>query len=340
VKVFEGKTADEIWQLAANEFRSSGVSRSQTGRGGETKEILHAAFVLHEPRQRWVIQRQPPLNPAFAIAEIVWMLGGRNDSAFLKYWNSKVAKFAGSGETYHGAYGYRLRRHFGLDQLERAYLALQHNPNSRQIVLQIWDAQIDLPDEEGNAVSEDIPCNVTSMVKIRDGKLEWMQVMRSNDLVLGLPYNLIQWTTIQEVLAGWLGVELGAYNHLSDSLHLYTRNTKSIESVAPIVAARNEDSLSLPRSDAEPSFSELSCRIEALAAPVLSEGALLELAAVRDLPKAFQNMLLVVAAESARRRGWIRLADDVMSSCTNPALIQVWNQWQNRLQQCALGRRK
>ena len=88
---------------------------------------------------------------AFALAEVVWIMRGRNDSAFLNYFNRQLPLRAGHGATYNGAYGQRLRAAFGFDQLERAYLALRHNPNSRQVVLQIWNPQRDLPDQTGRA---------------------------------------------------------------------------------------------------------------------------------------------------------------------------------------------
>ena len=97
---------------------------------------------------------------------------GRNDSAFLNYFNSELSKYAGCGSTYHGAYGHRLRKRFGFDQLERAYSVLKHNPNSRQVALQIWDAPNDLPDKNGSAVASDIPCNVSCLLKVRDGCLD------------------------------------------------------------------------------------------------------------------------------------------------------------------------
>ena len=64
----------------------------QPSRGGGTKEILHAAITINDPRQRWVSSRQSPLNVAFAIAEVVWIMTGRNDLAFLKAWNSRLPK--------------------------------------------------------------------------------------------------------------------------------------------------------------------------------------------------------------------------------------------------------
>ena len=56
-------------------------------------------------------------------------------SEVINYWNPKLAEFAGDGDTYYGAYGKRIRSHFGFDQLEKAYYALQNTPESRQVVI-------------------------------------------------------------------------------------------------------------------------------------------------------------------------------------------------------------
>lgn len=256
-------------------------------------EILHAAFTLTDPRQRWIVARYPALNPAFAIAEVIWILSGRNDAAFLNYWNSQLPKYAGTDVEYHGAYGYRLKKHFGIDQLERAYSALQHNPDSRQVVLQIWDSLKDFPDEGGNPVNADIPCNITSLLKIRDGKLEWMQIIRSNDLFRGVPYNFIQFTSIQEILAGWLNVELGSYNQISDSLHLYSEDAKIVNSNPSGDVEQNTDSLCLPKDISDTVLAKVNSHIEAMIVPNLSQEALHMLLAETDVPNAYQNLLLL-----------------------------------------------
>ncbi|HET7538170.1 MAG TPA: thymidylate synthase, partial [Candidatus Didemnitutus sp.] len=134
----------------------------QPSRGGPTQEILHAAIAVENSSARWVISRHPALNPAYAFAELIWTVNGREDSAFLNYFNSKLPELAGDGPTYHGAYGKRLRQHLGFDQFARAYHALKHNPDSRQVVLQIWDGKIDLPADDGVPVAPDIPCNLVS----------------------------------------------------------------------------------------------------------------------------------------------------------------------------------
>src|SRR5262245_46461914 len=112
MRSFEGDSADRVWLAAAAMFESDRLPRTQASRDGTTSEILHACFVIRDPRQRWVLSRRPFMKPAFAIAEMVWILRGRQDSAFLNYWNPQLPKFAGAGSKYDGAYGYRLRCQF------------------------------------------------------------------------------------------------------------------------------------------------------------------------------------------------------------------------------------
>jgi thymidylate synthase len=149
-QTFKALTADDAWQQVADQFRcdNTGVRR-QASRAGETREILHACVSISDPRQRWIASRMPPLNIAFALAEVIWIVRGRNDSAFVNYFSNAVRHFAGEGPTYHGAYGYRLRNTFGVDQLERARATFVRNPDSRQVVLQRgriyptrWDARL------------------------------------------------------------------------------------------------------------------------------------------------------------------------------------------------------
>ncbi len=332
MRLFEGRTANEVWSEAAAAFVTEGGGREQASRAGSTREILRAAFTIRDPLERWVIARRPAINPAFAIVETVWILAGREDSALPNHWNPELPNYTGPGERYHGAYGHRLRRRFGLDQLERAYLALSKKPESRQVVLQIWDSGIDLPDEEGEPANPDIPCNVLSMLKVRDGKLEWTQVMRSNDLFRGVPYNFVQFTVLQEVMAGWLGLEVGSYSHLSDSLHVYDNALgllKGFDGQVQLVS--NTDSLRLPKGESDTTFAEVERCLDAMTDDDLTEGHMRELFKGESLPEAFKNLLRVAAADSARRRGWIELSEAMLGECTNGALLQVWERWLSRI---------
>ena len=328
---FEGQAADHVWQQIVEAFRAGGDVLVQPGRGGATKEILRAAITVNDPRQRWVASRQPPLNIAFALADVVWIMTGRNDLAFLEAWNSKLSDYVGKGPQLHGAYGHRLRHRLGLDQLTRAYRALTDNPDSRQVVLQIWDSSVDLPNPDGSPVNQDIPCNVLSLLKVRGGKLEWLQVLRSNDLFLGVPHNFVQFMCLQEVMAGWLGVECGAYHQISDSLHLYGHDEESVFASAPLPhLPSNTDSLALPKEASEAAFGELGQRIDRMIVPGLRRDELEGIAVWDGGPEAFKNMLAVLVAEAARKQKWADIADEVMSACTSHVYRELWCRWLDR----------
>ncbi len=328
ITLFQGRTADDVWRQAAQAFRRSDGVTIQDGRGGATREILHAAISVADPRQRWAVSRRPALNPALALAEVVWIMTGRSDLAFLEFWSNEYRKYVGGGPELHGAYGYRIRRHLSIDQLDRAFRALSSNPDTRQVVLQIWDSEVDMPNPDGTPANDDIPCNVMSMPKVRDGRLEWLQVIRSNDVFRGLPYNLVQFTSLQEILAGWLNVECGTYNQVSDSLHVYERNTDSVLAAEPLPdAAFNTDSLALPKDESDQVFKELEGRIEKLIDTDLRPGVLRGLASWDSAPEAYRNIMTVLVAETFRRRGDTNSAVEAMSSCTNPAYQQLWARW-------------
>ena len=328
--LFEGATADEVWRKAAASLAGSDAVTAAS-RCGNTREILHAGVSVSDPRQRWVFSREPALNPAFAIAEVIWVLSGREDSAFLNFFNSRLPQYAGTGDTYAGAYGQRLRHHFGLDQLKRACSALQGNPESRQVVLQIWSPKADFPREAGEPASRDVPCNLVSMLKVRDGKLEWTQIMRSNDIFLGLPHDLLQFTSLQEIMAGWLGLELGSYNQVSDSLHVYEEDVPSLLEVDDVSHLENSDSIALPMADSEAAIVRIAGQVDEIIAGRVSQGDIVHMAAAEDIPSAFRNLRSIVLAEAVRKLGGHVEAEEIAAVNTNPALAFLWRRWSERV---------
>jgi thymidylate synthase len=325
MQAIEGCTANEAWCNARALFQAPDVGEWVEGRGGRTREVLHVVCNIRHPLQRWTIARAPAINPAFAIAELIWILNGRDDSAFLNRWNSKLPSFAGEGAKYDGAYGARLRNRFGVDQIRRVCDALSSNPGSRQAVLQIWDAASDLPLPDGLPASPDVPCNVCSLLKIRGGKLEWSQVLRSNDLFLGLPYNFIQFTFLQEILAGCLQVGVGNYCHFSDSLHVYERDIERFGKVELATPAVNTDQLNAPLELSDQYFRELANAAEFFGDTSSNEYC--QIASDIQVPEPYRNLALIMAAESSRRRRMVDEIENCLLACTNPALTQIYRFW-------------
>lgn len=325
-----GNSADEAWRRVADLLLGSTDALTQPSRGGETRELLHVALEIDDPSQRWVISRTPPMNPAFALVEAFWIAAGRRDSELPTYWNPRLRNYCGDGANYHGAYGYRLRHQLGFDQLDRVYRALLAASDTRQCVLQIWNSAIDMPREDGSPVDPDIPCNVLAFPKLRNGRLQWLQIIRSSDLFLGVPHNIVQFTVLQEILSGWLGVDPGSYVQISDSMHIYTRDLAAIRSSLPVVIPRSSDSYALDRVTWENIFPGVMQRLDKLASPVLSTNEFRAVAFSNDAPSAYENAVLTAAADSARRRGLKHEIQECTDRCTNPALRLLWSRWRTR----------
>jgi hypothetical protein len=72
-------------------------------------------------------------------------------------------------------------------------------------------------------------------------------------------------------------------------------------------------------------------RLIQLTAPKLSETHISEIATMDEAPDGYRNVLRLLAADSARRRGRLDQSQALMSDCTNPQLVQVWSAWLERM---------
>jgi thymidylate synthase len=153
-----------------------------------------------------------------------------------------------------------------------------------------------------------------------------MQIMRSNDLFRGLPHNIVQFTSLQEVMSGWLGLELGGYHQISDSLHIYERDLGNVKGRTAVTTLHNRDSLMLNKAESDRVWRDIEERMEALLVQRLTGPAWHSIADF-DGPQPFQNLFAVVLADDARRRAWPEVALQAISKCTNPVLRQLWENW-------------
>lgn len=139
----------------------------------------------------------------------------------LSPYNSHIGDYSDDGKTLYGAYGYRIA-----SQVDDVVARLKTDPNDRRAVLQIWDslgARNDLW-----AKTKDPPCNNLIYFKLREKRLHMAVMCRSNDLHFGLyAVNIPTFGMLQEYLAARLGVDMGYQVHFSNSLHVYTSETRA-----------------------------------------------------------------------------------------------------------------
>ena len=215
----------EITAINVNQLFEDGLWRFKTSavkdasRNGEVYRIPEVVLTkILEPRERVLFYGRRDANPIFHLLESIWMLAGRRDVAFLEQFNSRIGQFSDDGRVFNAAYGYRIRHQFGFDQLTAVIEHLRLNPNSRQAVVQLWDAN-DLTNE-----TLDRACNTQMVFSVVNGKLNLLVNNRSNDFWWGYAgANAVHFTIIQEFIAIALGIPVGNYYTVSNNLHLYTK---------------------------------------------------------------------------------------------------------------------
>jgi hypothetical protein len=133
---------------------------------------------------------------------------GRNDVDSIVPFNKHLLQFSDDHERFAGAYGPMVA-----GQWSYIVQCLKKDPQTRQAIMTIWKP---VP-----GPSRDIPCTVAFQFLLRDDRLNMITTMRSNDIWLGMPYDIFTFTQLQAVLAEELEVQPGWYQHNVGSLHLY-----------------------------------------------------------------------------------------------------------------------
>lgn len=180
-------------------------------------EILNYTTGMSNPRARIITNPLRPLNLIVAVARFVWMASGNNRVHDIAYYEPKVAGFSDNGLVVPGScYGNRLfEARPGCNQIAGVVQRLRDNPGTRRAAAVIWTP------EDAVRVSNDIPCAFGVFYHIREGRLSQTTVMRSNNAYRILPFNLFEFSMLQELVAAELDLPLGDYVHWAASMHVY-----------------------------------------------------------------------------------------------------------------------
>lgn len=222
-------------------------------RGFNCRELSPCTVTLVEPQRNILANRERKASLTFMGAELLWMLMGRDDVDMLSFYNSKMTQYSDDGKKFFGAYGPKI-----VGQLEYIIENLQKDPWSRQAIINIW--------QESPAKTKDVPCTVSMHFLRRPIQtLNMVVYMRSQDLWLGFPYDVHNFTSIQLILASILGCNPGAFTLIQGSLHLYEQDFEKAEKAANeiIVQMRKLTPLSVIKSLEEFNSKLLDCeRVE------------------------------------------------------------------------------
>ncbi len=292
-------------------------------RGYECLEISPLVITASSPRKRLFGTPARNENPIFSYVEGLWILKGEDTPDMLSHYVKQTRCYVSprTGK-FDGAYGPRLRNVWGMDQLDTVHRKLLNDRDTRRAVITIFD-----PRKDNNDDSLDIPCTISWQFMIRDKKLDMITYMRSNDLFRGFVYDTAEFQWFQEILAGWLGVEVGKYVHIVGSAHVYLNDMPRINEVLSkcensdkpfsLYRSRAPQDARLSREDFQTELTKL-VQIEEMSRKAVSIDEVVVRQIVDSILCGFyRNLALAIVAYNARKLGNEDLASKLLDSVDN-----------------------
>lgn len=216
--VLHVRNVNEALPLGLMMLKEYGVPAES--RGMKTIRVPGPVMTVYErPYERVLFGEVRDANPFFHLFDALWLLSGSNRAELPAMFLPRIMDFSDDGTSFYGAYGYRLRYAFGVDQIQYACRLLKKKPDTRQVVMAIWH-----PRDLG-AVTKDLPCNDTIALDIVDDALNITVFNRSNDAIWGAyGANAVQFSVLQEYIANMVDVNVGTYCQVSNNFHAYVDN--------------------------------------------------------------------------------------------------------------------
>lgn len=223
MKLISAENVNDAYEKGLDYLNQEGI-RSGSRNGSVVKAPGPVITTYSHPFERVLFHPVRDANPFFHLFESIWMLAGRNDVKFPARFAGQIAQYSDNGETLHGAYGFRWRSHYKVDQLRAISRALTYNREDRRQVLSMWDPYIDPPVAELGG--KDVPCNTHAYFDVTGGTILNMTVCnRSNDAVWGAyGANAVHMSFLLEYVARSAGLTMGEYRQFSNNFHIYEKH--------------------------------------------------------------------------------------------------------------------
>ena len=99
---------------------------------------------------------------------------------------------------------------------------LKNNPTDRRMIMSLWQNEF-LP-------TAALPsCVWNTQWDVTDGKLNCLLNVRSNDVPLGMPFNVTQYAVLIHLLAHVTGLKPGIFTYVINNAHIYENQIEGIK---------------------------------------------------------------------------------------------------------------
>lgn len=213
------KTADELFDKVVDTLSFNLIDYENI-----CAEIINANLILEDPTRNTMCNCKRKMPIRYAIGELLWYNSRNSSASAIERFSTFWKKLADEHGNVNSNYGWCIHNKYTFDQWEHCKQLLLLNKNSRQAVIHIKE-----PRDLIAKPTKDVNCTIALQFLLRNGKLDLITTMRSNDVWLGLPYDLFNFTCMQIQMAMELGCEVGMYYHNAASLHCYKDNIEILQ---------------------------------------------------------------------------------------------------------------
>ncbi len=117
------------------------------------------------------------------------------------------------------AYGWIVKRY---NLIENLIETLKKSPGNRRMVVSLWQ-------NEWLETAALPSCVWNSQWNITNGRLNTLVTSRSSDVPLGLPFNVVQYAVLNEMIAQVVGVKPGKMTFITNDAHIYKNQIDGIK---------------------------------------------------------------------------------------------------------------
>ena len=159
---------------------------------------------------------------------MIWYFSGEKSidqiKHYSKFWNHLADQYGNVNSNY----GHKIfnKQIGGKNQLAKSQFKfvldeLRMDKDSRRAIMFLNLLDDDYPQMHS---TKDFSCTPYLHFLLRDGRLNMLTYMRSNDFIYGFCNDVPFFTILQELIAAMLDVELGYYYHNAGSEHIYSKH--------------------------------------------------------------------------------------------------------------------
>lgn len=237
---FRAGDINDLYVQIANTMLTDGIERNV--RGFKTLELKEECCLILEDTSKSVVtlpaRHLDERVYTYLEGEFDWFKSGDLSlepiQPYAKFWN----QLANDDFTINSNYGYytflQKTPEENQSQFDWCVKKLKEDNFTRQAII-----NINQPMHKYNS-NKDFCCTIGNHFLFRDGKLDCITWMRSNDLIFGTTYNFPWFTWVHRMVAEASGLEVGKYVHMVSSLHCYSNHFKMLKEIAGHKAQTNK----------------------------------------------------------------------------------------------------